>query len=81
MSFQDIDGQLDMILSGELSEVRLPKELASTEHKFHALKEAMEKRLLYTINAKTKSYYFRRCSKWISLQFFKQFSAGVFQHS
>ena len=47
VSFQDIDGQLDMILSGELSEVRLPKELASTEHKLHALKEAMEKRLLY----------------------------------
>lgn len=44
--FQDIDEQLDLLLSDEVSKVQLPKGLASTEQKLHMLKEAMQKRML-----------------------------------
>ena len=43
--FQDIDRQLDALLSDDSSEIHLSKELASTEQKLGALKQAMEKRL------------------------------------
>ena len=43
--FQDIDRQLDALLSDDSSEIHLPKELAFTEQKLGALKQAMEKRL------------------------------------
>lgn len=43
--FQDIDRQLDALLSDDSSEIHLPKELSATEQKLHALKQAMEKRL------------------------------------
>ena len=42
--FQDIDSKLDALLSDGSSEIRLSKELASTEQKLIALKQAMEKR-------------------------------------
>ena len=44
--FQDIDRQLDALLSDDSSEIHLSKELAATEQKLNALKQAMEKRLL-----------------------------------
>ena len=43
--FQDIDRQLDALLSDDSSEIHLSKELAFTEQKLGALKQAMEKRL------------------------------------
>ena len=43
--FQDIDRQLDALLSDDSSEIHLSKELASTEQKIVALRQAMEKRL------------------------------------
>lgn len=45
--FQDVDHQLSMLLSDQVSEIQLPEELASVEQKLHLLKEAMEKRLFY----------------------------------
>lgn len=43
--FQDIDRQLDALLSDDSSEIHLSKELSATEQKLNALKQAMEKRL------------------------------------
>lgn len=43
--FQDIDRQLDALLSDDSSEIHLSKELSATEQKLGALKQAMEKRL------------------------------------
>lgn len=43
--FQDINKQLDALLSDDSSEIHLPKELTATEQKLNALKRAMEKRL------------------------------------
>lgn len=43
--FQDIDRQLDALLSDNSSEIHLSKELSATEQKLNALKQAMEKRL------------------------------------
>lgn len=45
-TFQDIDEQLEVLLSDEVSEIQLPKGLASTEQKLLMLKEAMQKRML-----------------------------------
>ena len=42
-TFQDVDHQLSMLLSDQVSEIQLPEELASVEQKLHLLKEAMEK--------------------------------------
>lgn len=44
--FQEIDRQLDALLSDDSSEIHLPKGLSATEQKLNALKQAMEKRLL-----------------------------------
>lgn len=44
--FQDIDRQLDALLSDGSTEIHLSKGLASTEQRLNALKQAMEKRLL-----------------------------------
>lgn len=46
--FQDIDRQLDALLSDESSEIHLSKGLTATEQKLNALKQAMEKRLFDT---------------------------------
>lgn len=46
--FQDIDRQLDALLSDDSSEIHLPKGLTATEQKLNALKQAMEKRLFDT---------------------------------
>lgn len=43
--FQDIDRQLDVLLSDDASEIHLSKGLAATEQKLNTLKQAMEKRL------------------------------------
>lgn len=44
--FQDIDKQLDALLSDDSSEIHLPKELVTTEQKLNSLKQTMERRLL-----------------------------------
>lgn len=42
--FQDIDMQLELLVSDEKSEIQLPKELFSTKQKLYAVREAMQKR-------------------------------------
>lgn len=44
--FQDIDRQLDALLSDDSSEIHLSKGLTATEQKLNALKQAMDKRLI-----------------------------------
>ncbi|MDE6751966.1 MAG: vancomycin resistance histidine kinase VanS, partial [Eubacterium sp.] len=46
--FQNIDKQLDALLTDNSSEIHLPKELIITEQKLSALKQTMEKRLFET---------------------------------